>query len=175
VAGGPVVPGRFRSTQAVQDWVRSHDARQLCTTAITVAEIGYGIERLPGGRRKEILRAAAAKIFETFAEQVLPFDTSAAEPYGLVVSQRDRLSLPIDGFDAQIAAICRARGGLATRHLADFDKTGVEVINLWHPESCSVPGSRNQPDMAGPGHRFVAEEWLSTRRGISGKTGTAGQ
>ena len=97
MAGGPVVPGRFRSTQAVQDWVRSHDAKQLCTTAITVAEIGYRIERLPGGRRKEILRAAAAKIFETFAEQVLPFDTSAAEQYGLVVSQRDRLGLPIEG------------------------------------------------------------------------------
>jgi toxin FitB len=120
--------------RAVQDWVRSHDARQLCTTAITVAEIGYGIERLPEGRRKEILREAAGEIFETFAEQVLPFDRSAAEQYGLVVSQRDRLGLPIDGFDAQIAAICRARGAaLATRNLADFDKTGVEVINPWRP------------------------------------------
>ena len=121
---------------AVQDWVRSRDARQLYTTAITVAEIRYGIERLPEGRRKEDLRAAAAEIFETFAEQVLPFDATAAEQYALVVSQRDRLGLPIGGFDAQIAAICRAHGAaLATRNLADFDKTGVEVINPWHAES----------------------------------------
>jgi len=125
---------RLSPAQAIQDWVRSQDARQLCTTAITVAEIGYGIERLPDGRRKETLRAAAAEIFETFAEQVLPFDTAAAEQYGLVVSQRDRLGLPIDGFDAQIAAICRARGAaLATRNVADFDKTGVELISPWHP------------------------------------------
>lgn len=116
----------------MQDWVRSHAARELCTTAITVAEIHYGIERLPAGRRKEALRVAAADIFETFAEQVLPFDTLAAEQYALVVSQRDGLGLPIDGFDAQIAAICRARGAaLATRNLADFDKTGIELINPW--------------------------------------------
>jgi predicted nucleic acid-binding protein len=70
-----------------------------------------------------------------FAEQVLPFDNAAAEQYALVVSQRGALGLPMDGFDAQIAAICRAReAALATRNLGDFDKTGVEVINPWHAE-----------------------------------------
>jgi predicted nucleic acid-binding protein len=72
----------------------------------------------------------------SFAEQVLPFDTAAAERYALVVTQRDGLGLPIDGFDAQIAAICRAqRAALATRNLADFRKTGVEVINPWQAGS----------------------------------------
>jgi toxin FitB len=118
--------------QAVLDWVRSQEARELCTTAITVAEILYGIERLPEGRRKEVLRSAAAEIFEVFAEQVLPFDTAAAQQYALVVTQRDGLGLPIGGFDAQIAAICRAqRAALATRNLADFRKTGIDVINPW--------------------------------------------
>jgi predicted nucleic acid-binding protein len=108
---------------AVQEWVRSYGARRLCTTAITVAEIRYGIERLHDGRRKELLRAAAVEIFETFAEQVLPFDAA------------DRLGLPVNGFDAQIAAICRVRGApLATRNLADFNKTGIEVINPWRTD-----------------------------------------
>ena len=116
----------------VQEWVRGHDARQLCTTAITVAEVRYGIERLPDGRRKDLLRAAAVEIFEMFAEQVLPFDLAAAGEYALVVSQRDRLGLPVNGFDAQLAAICRVRRvPLATRNLADFEKTGIEVINPW--------------------------------------------
>jgi predicted nucleic acid-binding protein len=65
---------------AVRDWVRGQDARGLCTTAITVAEIRYRIERLPDGRRKDGVRAAAAEIFGMFAEQVLPFDAAAAEP-----------------------------------------------------------------------------------------------
>jgi toxin FitB len=118
----------------VRDWIRSQTARNLCTTAITVAEIGYGIERQPNGHRKDDLRAAVAEIFGIFEEQILPFDVAAAEQYGLVVSHRDALGLPIEGFDAQIAAICRARGAaLATRNLADFHETGVEVINPWQP------------------------------------------
>lgn len=122
-------------SETVRAWVRDQRAQDLCTTAITVAEIGYGIERLPGGRRKEALRAAVAEVFGMFEDQVLPFDTPAAEEYGLVVSHRDALGLPIEGFDAQIAAICRARGAaLATRNVADFRETGVEVINPWQPD-----------------------------------------
>ena len=119
---------------AVRDWVLGHDGRDLCTTAITLAEIAYGIERLPSGHRKDALRAAVAEVFGMFDEQVLPFDVAAAEQYALVVSHRDALGLPIEGFDAQIAAICRARGAaLPTRNLADFQETGVEVINPWQP------------------------------------------
>ncbi len=117
---------------AVRDWVRGRDARELCTTAITVAEIRYGIERLPDGRRKESLKAAATEIFAMFADQILPFDAAAAEYYALVVSRRDELGWPIEGFDAEIAAICRLHGAaLATRNLADFRDTGVTVIDPW--------------------------------------------
>lgn len=117
---------------AVRDWVRRHDGRDLCTTAITVAEIGYGIERLQDGRRKEALKAALAEVFGMFAEQILSFDAAAAGQYALVVSHRDAVAMPMEGFDAQIAAICRARGAaLATRNQADFRETGVEVINPW--------------------------------------------
>jgi toxin FitB len=44
-------------------------------------------------------------------------------------------SPPFDGFDAQIAAICRAHGAaLATRNLKDFQQTGVQLIDPWqHP------------------------------------------
>ncbi len=53
-----------------------------------------------------------------------------------MVTPRDELGLPIDGFDAQIAAICRAQwAALATRNLADFRKKGVEVINPWQAGS----------------------------------------
>jgi predicted nucleic acid-binding protein len=42
--------------------------------------------------------------------------------------------LPIEGFDAQIAAICRARGAaLATRNVKDFRETGIDVIDPWQP------------------------------------------
>ena len=46
------------------------------------------------------------------------------------MAHRDRLDLPIDGFDVQIAALCRTRGAtLATRNAKDFEETGIDVIN----------------------------------------------
>jgi toxin FitB len=118
----------------VQDWVQDQSGRDVYTTAITVAEIRYGIERLPAGRRRDALRAAAVEIFGTFHDKILPFDAAAAEQYALVVSDRDKIGLPIDGFDAQIAGICRAHcSDLATRNVADFERTGITVINPWQP------------------------------------------
>ena len=46
--------------------------------------------------------------------------------------RRARLGLPIQGFDALIAAICRAHGAvLATRNVKDFAETGIEIVDPW--------------------------------------------
>jgi len=71
-------------------------------------------------------------VFWAFSDQVLSFDPPAALEYALVVSHREGLGTPIEGFDAQIAAICRVRGAaLATRNVSDFRDTGIEIINPW--------------------------------------------
>jgi toxin FitB len=116
----------------VAGWVRRRDRRELRTTSITLAEIRYGIARLPDGRRKQILLDAADDVFRTFSDQILPVDEAAAEHYAIVASTRDRAGKPIQGFDALIAAVCRSRSAaLATRNLPDFDGTGIEVIDPW--------------------------------------------
>lgn len=121
---------------AVASWVRARSATELYTTTITLAEIRYGIERLPDGRRKDLLRTAAEDVFSAFAEHVLAFDVSAAAEYAGIVGRRDRAGAPIDGFDAQIASICRAHGAaLATRNVKDFQHTGIDVIDPWHDTS----------------------------------------
>jgi predicted nucleic acid-binding protein len=123
-------------SERVRVWLKAMPVRELYTSAVTVAEILYGIERLPSGRRQESLRSAATEVFSGFADQVLAFDAAAAGQYALVVSHRERLGMPIEGFDAQIAAICRAsQAALATRNILDFRETGIEVINPWGSES----------------------------------------
>lgn len=119
----------------VVGWVRSRRASDLYTTSITLAEVRYGIERLPDGSRKQLLGTVADEVFAAFEEQVLPFDAEAATRYAAIVSERDRAGLPIDGFDAQIAAICRSHGAaLATRNLKDFRGTGIEVLDPWQAD-----------------------------------------
>src|SRR4051812_6933975 len=116
--------------RAVVSWLAR--TRGLSTTAITVAEIRYGTQRLPEGRRRELLLAAADEVFSAFPDQVLPFDAAAAEHYACIVIDRERAGLPISGFDGQIEAICRSRGAaLATRNTADFMETGIDLVDPW--------------------------------------------
>lgn len=117
----------------VRGWVLARSSGELCTTAITLAEILYGIERLPDGQRKELLRSTAAELFDAFSDHVLSFDGPAAALYADIVSGREERGMPIDGFDAQIASICRRhQATLATRNVKDFQHTGVDVIDPWH-------------------------------------------
>jgi hypothetical protein len=116
----------------VVTWMRAQRANDLYTTSITMAEIRYGIERLPDGRRKEQLKGAADGVFSAFAEAVLSFDAAATPAYAEIVSKRERTGRHINGFDAQIAAICRTHHAeLATGNVKDFTDTELEVINPW--------------------------------------------
>ena len=82
-------------------------------------------------------------MFAAFSEVIQPFDADAAIWYATIVARRDRLGLPIDGFDAQIAAICRTRGAtLATRNVKDFAETGIDVIDPWQQ---GQPAERTMP------------------------------
>lgn len=128
----------------VVDWVRRQRQSELCTTAVTVAEIRYGLERLPSGRRKNDLLEAVGEIFRSFGDYVFPFDTAAAGHYARIVTYRNSAARPIDGFDGQIAAICRARGAdLATRNVKDFQGTGIKIIDPWQDQEDSVRGLSN--------------------------------
>ena len=121
------------STEVVA-WLRDQPAGSLLTTAVTVAEIRYGLERLPDGRRAAELRRIADETLGAFAGQVLPFDLDAANRYGVLVAERERAGRPMSALDAQIAAICLSRGAsLATRNVKDFAGTGVEVQDPWGP------------------------------------------
>src|SRR5207247_11110920 len=105
--------------------------------------IRYGLERLPDGRRKDSLLAAATEVFAAFSEFIQPFDADAAVWYATIGAQRDRLGLPIDGFNGQIAAICRTRGAaLATHNAKDFGETGIDVIDPWQQ---SQPADHTAP------------------------------
>ena len=125
---------RTRPDAAVVAWVRDQPPADVHTTAATVAEIRYGLARLPTGRRRTELSAAVDDVLGAFAARVLPFDLAAAEHYGDVVASREGAGRPIAVLDAQIAAVCRAHPAvLATRNTKDFVETGIEVVDPWTP------------------------------------------
>jgi toxin FitB len=117
----------------VVTWVDSQPAEETAITAITAAELRYGVRRMPDGRRKSELSEAVDELISTdFRDRVAPFDVLAADQYADVVATRERAGQPISISDAQIAAICRVMDAtLATRNTSDFKDTGVKLINPW--------------------------------------------
>jgi predicted nucleic acid-binding protein len=119
--------------QEVLRWFAAQPALQLFTTAITQAEILYGVELLPKGKRRAALLAAVNAMFaEDFSGRILPFDSEAARVFPQIAAARRSLGRPITQFDAQVAAIARSRAAaIATRNTGDFQHCGVAVVNPW--------------------------------------------
>ncbi|MHB1959982.1 MAG: PIN domain-containing protein [Acidobacteriaceae bacterium] len=124
---------RPNPTLSVIRWMGQHPGPQMAVTAITEAEIFYGIELLPQGKRKNRLLSMAEAMFAVdLGGRTLPFDGESARLYAKIASARRTNGKPISVPDAQIAAIVLAhKGVLATRNTMDFDGCGIPLINPW--------------------------------------------
>lgn len=114
----------------VRDWLARIGEVPLTTTAVTVAEIEFGLQRLPAGRRRDELYAR----FETFvgALTVLPLDEQAARETGRLRAMREAAGLSAQPSDMMIAGIAVAGGAaLATRNTKDFEVLSIQLIDPW--------------------------------------------
>lgn len=117
----------------VQEWFRRQPAGEMYVSAVTEAELRYGAEITPPGRRRDGLFTEIDLIlFGDFAGRILPFNSAAARAYALIAASRRAAGRPISVPDCQIAATARSLGAsVATRDRGGFEGTGVEIINPW--------------------------------------------
>jgi hypothetical protein len=117
----------------VLHWLAAQEPSSVFTTAITQAEVLYGVATLPAGRRRMRLLAAVERMFaEEFEDRILPFDEDAARAFAGFVATREAAGRPISQFDGMIAAIARShRAAVATRNITDFQDCGIDLINPW--------------------------------------------
>ena len=107
-----------RPHPVVLDWWYRQVSGEIFTTAITEAEIRFGIAIMPAGRRRNQRAGRADFMLRMFFQnRILPFDTAAAQIYADISSHRRAVGLHIDIPDAQIAAIARIHDmAVATRN-----------------------------------------------------------
>lgn len=124
---------RPEPTRSVAAWISGRDARDMYLTAVSEAELLYGVAIMPTGKRRNALQAAMIRWLDLgFGERILPFDSAAARVYAEVAAERRRAGRPIGEADCQIAAISGSRGAVVvTRNVRDFKDTGVRVIDPW--------------------------------------------
>jgi toxin FitB len=114
----------------VMDWLDTGSAEShgLCTPV--VAELRFGIERLPEGFRKRRLSVAAGRLFSGYRGRILSFDIVAAAFYARISTSRERAGRGLEAIEAMIASIARANGMTrVTRNTADFTGIGLDLID----------------------------------------------
>ena len=124
---------RAKPDPAVVVWIDAQPTQDLLICSITVAEILYGIARMPEGKRRQALQDVAIAMFEEdFAGRILPFDADAAVHYAELAAASEARGKIADMADGQIAAIARLHGlAVATRNTRHFESFGVSLVNPW--------------------------------------------
>jgi toxin FitB len=118
---------------AISRSLSKYSADEIHSTSISLAEILYGVELLPAGKRKSELLAGAERLFRVvLAGRILPFEERAAEAFSHIAAARRSRGRPISELDAQIAAIASVYAAtIATRNTADFEGCGIRLVNPW--------------------------------------------
>ena len=122
--------GDGRADARVIAWISGQDAASFYISALTLMELEIGIlriERRDAGQGERLRRWMDRRVLPEFRERTLPVDTAVA-----LKCARLHVPDPRAERDALIAATAMVHGmTVVTGNLADFEATGVTLIDPW--------------------------------------------
>ncbi|WP_081162408.1 type II toxin-antitoxin system VapC family toxin [Ensifer aridi] len=121
--------------RTVLAWIDAQMIETLYLSAITVAELRFGLAAMPAGKRRTIFQnRLEGEVLPALAGRVLPFDLDASRSYADLMAQAKTSGKAIGKADGYIAATAVAHGFMvATRDTSPFEATGLDIINPWEP------------------------------------------
>ncbi|MDR1189146.1 MAG: type II toxin-antitoxin system VapC family toxin [Bifidobacteriaceae bacterium] len=123
---------RSRPDPAVERWTAGQDFETLRLSAVTIAEVAFGIARLASGRRRDRLTEKLDETVAMFEGRILPFDTETARLYGTLAARAQKAGRTLPVADGYIAATAALTGfAVATRDTEPFEAVGLAVIDPW--------------------------------------------
>ena len=116
----------------VDSWVQRTDDRDLYISGITYAELWYGINLLPPGKRRmELENWIEDDLYMQFFNRVVGFSLDVAKRYGSLMARAKKNGHNPTAMDCLIAATAVANGmAVATLNRKDFEKLGVELVEF---------------------------------------------
>ena len=118
---------------AVIAWLNRQDIQTLYLTAVSLAELRFGIARLDEGRTKaDLTNRLDAMLDQVFDRRILPFTAAAAQMFADRMAAVRRNGRAVGFQDGMIAASVAACGfSIATRDTSPFEAMGLKVTNPW--------------------------------------------
>jgi hypothetical protein len=113
-------------------WMESADEDRVYLSVISLAELRYGVERMPAGaRRSRLEQWLRDELPIRFEARILSIDQSVAEAWGKTVSRSEVLGRPTGAMDAILSATAEIhRLTLVTRNVSDFPMLKA-IVNPW--------------------------------------------
>jgi toxin FitB len=113
-------------------WMESADEDRMFLSVITLAELHYGVERMPAGmRRTRVERWLRLEVPLRFERRVLPVSEEIAVAWGKIVSLSESAGHPIEVMDAFLAATAQVHDlTVVTRNVGHFREL-KGVLSPW--------------------------------------------
>lgn len=130
-------PWKPAPASEVVAWLDAQAIETLFISAISVAELRFGIASMPVGRRQSILRTRLEDdVLPHFVERILPFTLSTSRIYSELMADARVSGKAIGMADGLIAATAAERGlVVASRDTSPFKAAGLKVINPWSAQN----------------------------------------
>lgn len=114
-------------------WLAEADEGRVFISVVTLAELRYGIDRMPAGaRRRRLEHWLAEDLADRFDGRILGVDAVVSDQWGRFLALGEKQGRPIGPMDACLAAIAAHHGlTLVTRNDKDFAVTSIPLLNPW--------------------------------------------
>ena len=129
-------PLKLTGDAGVLTWLDAQIVETLYLSAISLAELRFGIAALAPGKRRDTLHTSLEQsILPLFVGRILPFDAAASEAYAVLRARARVQGKAIAPADCYIAATASSHGLIvATRDTNPFEAAGLTVINPWNTQ-----------------------------------------
>jgi len=126
-------PTKLRPDRGLIEWLAGNDEDRMFISAATLAELHFGVQRLPEGKRREKLhRWLNEELTARFSGRILAIDESVARSWGILSAKREGIGQPVSVIDGFLAATALVRNLIiVTRNTQDFEQLGPQTFSPW--------------------------------------------
>lgn len=116
---------------SVVQWILEHPEPLCFISVVTLSELQFGIERMPGSQRKQQIKHwLNHELKARFAGRIIPIEACIAIQCGSFRAVRQNLGMPLAVADGLIAASAMIHNlAVVTRNSRDFEHLDIQLIN----------------------------------------------